>query len=425
MHSFPGTLTVLFVGHQQQFSQYEVRSFYYCVSNHCSLLFNCFSYRFQKLSALLAILSEARESRSKALSLHLILAALWLIIVMYMTSIGEQNSRSISGIEFLSFEHAGLSCKRPFCFRTVHWQSVADQLQSRTEWECPGDQPDNTIENAVELFVPGYLWNNVNPLHRHAFYEIGLIRAGSTQHFGDLTGILTRGDVVVVTPKGVHGYDQCQNLVVTNIYLQPTWFYSELRLLRSEVGLVQQLLGDSLFPSAACSGTHIFRTAEEETEAWENELLQIEREARKARPSLAFYTGCFLKILAIISNAFVRKGCCVVPLRREIWVFAEAVENVIDQNGSFDIANLAQGIVNMNPLYFSHIFKEATGLTPTAYYQERRAHRAAHLLATTNLSCTQIAFELGYADGHHLSRIFRRVMGKSPKAYRLDAQNLA
>ena len=40
------------------------------------------------------------------------------------------------------------------------------------------------------------------------------------------------------------------------------------------------------------------------------------------------------------------------------------------------------------------------------------------LLASSNLSIQEIAFQVGYVDQGHLSRVFKKALGQSPKDYR-------
>ncbi len=68
--------------------------------------------------------------------------------------------------------------------------------------------------------------------------------------------------------------------------------------------------------------------------------------------------------------------------------------------------------------HFCRSFKEATGKTPLAYIMEYRIDRAAALLRHTELSVTEVALQTGFFEVNYFSRVFRRVKGVSPTAYR-------
>jgi AraC-like DNA-binding protein/mannose-6-phosphate isomerase-like protein (cupin superfamily) len=325
----------------------------------------------------------------------------------------------LSGFHVLDLDHAGITAGRPFRFRTIHWCSSEEESKPGFRWVCPADRPEDTLEHSVELYVPGFFSGNRTPPHRHLFYEIALVREGSAEHVTDSgREKITRGDAVVVTPSGRHAFESYQDLVVTNIYLQPAWFANDLKPLWAEEGLVQFLLADALFSIPGTRGIILLHTTEEETAEWELEVASIEREARRDHPSLALFNGAFLKVLAVLNRAYRRQaGGGAFPLHRGVWVAAERIEQVIEQSAEFDLARIARD-AGMSPDYFSRVFREQTGWPPSDYYQHRRIQHAANLLVGTGYSCTEIAHRLHFADGPHLSRTFKRLTGLSPRAYR-------
>ncbi len=90
---------------------------------------------------------------------------------------------------------------------------------------------------------------------------------------------------------------------------------------------------------------------------------------------------------------------------------------------SIDIETLAE-IVNLNPNYFSNIFSRRFGMAPYRYLVRRRIDRAQVLLWTTSRSIKEIAASVGYDDVCYFSRIFRRVSGIPPGAYRSQRERL-
>jgi transcriptional regulator GlxA family with amidase domain len=63
-------------------------------------------------------------------------------------------------------------------------------------------------------------------------------------------------------------------------------------------------------------------------------------------------------------------------------------------------------------------FANATGMTPIEYCRAVRIARARELLASGNIPQKAIAQSLGYRDVASFARIFRRVTGSAPGAYR-------
>jgi transcriptional regulator GlxA family with amidase domain len=67
---------------------------------------------------------------------------------------------------------------------------------------------------------------------------------------------------------------------------------------------------------------------------------------------------------------------------------------------------------------FTRRFKDATGVNATQYWQKLKIEAAKELLAASNLSIQEIAFQVGYQDQANFTRLFKRMLNLTPKAYR-------
>ena len=67
---------------------------------------------------------------------------------------------------------------------------------------------------------------------------------------------------------------------------------------------------------------------------------------------------------------------------------------------------------------FREAFQRTTGRAPREFLEERRLERAARAILETQRGVAEIARAEGYDDPYHFSRAFKRVLGKSPRAYR-------
>lgn len=74
--------------------------------------------------------------------------------------------------------------------------------------------------------------------------------------------------------------------------------------------------------------------------------------------------------------------------------------------------------VHTSTFHFCKMFKKATGLTFTHYLSLSRVARAKKLLANPQLRISEIAYEVGFSSLTHFNRMFRRLAGLSPTAYR-------
>ena len=75
-------------------------------------------------------------------------------------------------------------------------------------------------------------------------------------------------------------------------------------------------------------------------------------------------------------------------------------------------------LVGYSEFHFSVAFRNALGTPPHEYLIRRRIERAQQLMLSSDLPLCQIAAECGLADQPHLSRLFRKVVGETPAAWR-------
>ena len=67
---------------------------------------------------------------------------------------------------------------------------------------------------------------------------------------------------------------------------------------------------------------------------------------------------------------------------------------------------------------FNRRFKQASGITASAYLQSCRINNAKELLRTSNVSIAEVAERSGYQDNSYFCARFKQHMGQTPLAYR-------
>ena len=68
--------------------------------------------------------------------------------------------------------------------------------------------------------------------------------------------------------------------------------------------------------------------------------------------------------------------------------------------------------------YFGDLVKKETGKSAIEYIHLTVINRVKDLLASTNKTVSEIAYEVGFQYPHHLSRMFKKVAGCTPNEYR-------
>jgi AraC-like DNA-binding protein len=106
-----------------------------------------------------------------------------------------------------------------------------------------------------------------------------------------------------------------------------------------------------------------------------------------------------------------RGGLAPGALRR----VRDAVAQRLDDK--LDLSQLA-GVAGLSRSHFARAFKESVGQPPHRYLMEKRVAAAADLVKDTDRKLADIAVELGFFDHSHFVRVFTRILGETPSAYR-------
>ncbi|HEX8178112.1 MAG TPA: AraC family transcriptional regulator [Pyrinomonadaceae bacterium] len=100
---------------------------------------------------------------------------------------------------------------------------------------------------------------------------------------------------------------------------------------------------------------------------------------------------------------------------RRIRRAVELMHAQLDQNVSLEEMAAA---AYLSPFHFARLFKKVTGMSPHAYLAALRLERAQTLLASTDLSISELSARVGYISPSHFAKAFRRATGLAPRAFR-------
>ncbi|XGV94810.1 MAG: helix-turn-helix domain-containing protein [Leptolyngbya sp. BL-A-14] len=75
-------------------------------------------------------------------------------------------------------------------------------------------------------------------------------------------------------------------------------------------------------------------------------------------------------------------------------------------------------LVDMSQYHFCRLFKQSTGVPPHQFVLQQRIERAKQLLQQQNFAIADIALSCGFKSQSHLTTLFRKFTGSTPKAFR-------
>jgi len=94
-----------------------------------------------------------------------------------------------------------------------------------------------------------------------------------------------------------------------------------------------------------------------------------------------------------------------------------------DPAAELSLSSLAKQL-NVSSVYLSTIFKRETGKTITEYINDKRISYAKHLLRTTSLQVQTVSLHCGIMDVHYFSKLFKQKTGKTPSCFRTEAKSV-
>ena len=104
---------------------------------------------------------------------------------------------------------------------------------------------------------------------------------------------------------------------------------------------------------------------------------------------------------------------------------ARSVDENIDKSIEFMHRNLGRkltlkelaNIAGMSHNHYGALFKRRYGITPIDCFTRLKIQRACELLSTTDMRVNEVGTALGVPDPYYFSRLFKKIMGVSPRHY--------
>jgi AraC family transcriptional regulator len=114
-----------------------------------------------------------------------------------------------------------------------------------------------------------------------------------------------------------------------------------------------------------------------------------------------------------------------VPLRSGLapWQIRKTKMHIeLNLGGKVSTQDLAT-IAGLSPFHFSRAFRTSFGDSPHRYLLRRRIECSQGLMLSTKDSLAEIALNCGLVDQAHFGKLFRRLVGESPGAWRRARSN--
>ncbi|PZU15746.1 MAG: AraC family transcriptional regulator [Chryseobacterium sp.] len=96
----------------------------------------------------------------------------------------------------------------------------------------------------------------------------------------------------------------------------------------------------------------------------------------------------------------------------------EYFENEVTLQEGLPTVEYLAGKLNLSPHYLSDMLRLHTGQSAKQHIQDKLMEKAKELLTTTNLSVSEIAYELGFEYPQSFNKLFKKKTGMTPLAFK-------
>ena len=99
------------------------------------------------------------------------------------------------------------------------------------------------------------------------------------------------------------------------------------------------------------------------------------------------------------------------------------VKRFVDKNYFEDLPlKRVAGVAGLEKTYFSSFFHAKAGVCYRDWLAYTRVERAARLLKEQDCSITETAYNVGFRDLRTFERAFKKCLGKTPQAFKIEAR---
>jgi AraC-like DNA-binding protein len=239
--------------------------------------------------------------------------------------------------------------------------------------------------------------------HRHTFYEIVHVTAGTGAHVVDLSRWELRPPhLCVIAPGQVHHWEGAKGLEGSVVLFTEDFLLDH----PGDRELLRRL------------AERPWRDLDEQThERTAHLIADLDDEYRRGAAGFATVLRALLHIL-VVRTARLREPAPPPPLTRPGAVAEEFLRLVARNEPALWSAAACADRIGVSGGYLAEAVKAATGRTPGRLIREARTHEAKRLLARTDLTVRQVADRVGFTDPAYFCRFFRRETGVSPGDFR-------
>lgn len=143
-------------------------------------------------------------------------------------------------------------------------------------------------------------------------------------------------------------------------------------------------------------------------------LTRLLDELRKKEDGYSMVTqGLLYTTIGLMQRAIQKNA----PLDRRQSLVEQAIHIIEEREGNLSINDIT-GQLFVSKEYLRHLFRHYTGKSPMKTIITARIEHAKDLLQNNSFSVSDVAEECGFENCHYFSRLFKEVTGQTPSDFR-------
>lgn len=299
-----------------------------------------------------------------------------------------------------------LSTERLFA---LCWYMTPDHLLNATM--CPSP----VAFHYQHPFTPG----DVTQLHTHDYIELAYVVEGEFQQkILEKNIIFQQGDLCLIDKNCLH-QDFLLNGPATILFLGiANDMFTEIMDETVTTQKIISFLQSALLKQKTLQQYLHFKSGNERNKEIESCLYLLLKELHENQIGSHYICkGLLLRIFRIISTEY---EFYLSKEQRDTfnWMLFEEISDFIkEHSATVTISDLVDQF-HFQEDYYNRLIKSKTGLTYSAYVQQIRLEKAAHLLHHTDMSIEKIAEVIGYHNKGYFYKIFQGKYAMTPHEYR-------
>jgi AraC family transcriptional activator of pobA len=269
---------------------------------------------------------------------------------------------------------------------------------------------DIIISPMSASYVPSEDEPNTYEAHRHDYYSLFLLEQGLIKIFVDNECVMMSGpSVLLVSPGQVHHPSESSVIkgwvMAFDGKIIDREVISSLEHSNSEICVLELNNNDLSFLNNLLSNLH-YSVSNRISAPFEKNLLH------------SMVSSLYLKLANIhwSKNIHSEKA----SKSRSVQITQDFKLLVRNDFREFKKPSMYAEKLSISVTYLNDTVKKITGFSATTIIQQEVVGEAQRMLLHTGKSVKEIAFDLGFEDWKYFTRLFSKVSGRSPTAFRND-----